>query len=122
MLLPVAVSDQTVEVCARITAALPATLGRLARRPVAGEPTRAAAWGDPAVTFACGTPPADPSAEQVQLGPPEGGLVTFGLDDVGPANAFTTVDLPVPVTVTIPDEYDSTLLVPVTSVLLTTDR
>jgi hypothetical protein len=48
--------------------------------------------------------------------------VTFGVLDLGPATAFTTIGLPVPVTVTIPDAYDSTLLVPVTGPLLTTDR
>ncbi len=109
--------------CGRLTAALPDTVGDgLGRRPVVGDPARSAAWGDPAVTLACGTAPADPSAEQVQLGPPEGGLVTFALDDIGPAMAYTTVGLPVPVTVTVPDAYDSTLLVPVTSALLQTDR
>ena len=48
--------------------------------------------------------------------------MTFGVDDVGAANAFTTVGLPVPVTVTVPDAYDSTLLVPLTSVLLATGQ
>lgn len=111
------------ELCGRLTAALPAVLGDgLAQRPVTGDPTRTAAWGDPPVTYVCGSAPADPTAEQVQLGPPEGGIVTFAIDDVGPATAFTTVGLPVPVTVTVPDAYDSTLLVPVTSALLALDR
>ena len=110
---------EAADLCARVVAALPQTVGEgLARRPVTGEATRAAAWGDPAVTLGCGTAPADPTAEQVQLGPPEGGLVTFAVDDVGAATAFTTVGVPVPVTVTVPDAYDSQLLVPLSGVLL----
>ncbi len=70
------------------------------------------------MTYACGSAPPDPNAEQVQLGPPSGGLVTFAVDDVGAATAFTTVGLPVPVTVTVPDAYDSQLLVPISRALL----
>jgi len=108
--------------CGPLVAALPATLGALSRRPVTGEVGRTAAWGDPAVTLACGSPEANPAAEQLQLGPKEGGIVTFAIHDVGPATAFTTVGLPVPITVTVPDAYDSTLLVPITVVLLAMDR
>ena len=108
--------------CGPLVAALPATLAALSRRPVTGEVGRTAAWGDPAVTLVCGSPEANPAAEQVQLGPKEGGIVTFAIHDVGPATAFTTVGLPVPITVTVPDAYDSTLLVPITVVLLAMDR
>jgi hypothetical protein len=94
----------------------------LDRRAVTGDAALVAAWGDPAVTLVCGGAAADPAFEQVQLGPPEGGIVTFALDDLGSATAFTSVDLRVPVTVTVPDAYDSTVLVPVTSVLLREDR
>jgi len=120
------VSTETAERCTALIAALPPTLGqdrKLPRRVTTGGAAgRAAAWGDPTVTLVCGTPPADPTAEQVQLGPPDGGIVTFGIQDLGPATAFTTVGLAVPVTVTVPDAYDSTLLVPVTGPLLAADR
>ncbi len=118
-------SADTAARCAALVAALPATLGqdrKLQRRATTGGAGLTAAWGDPAVTLACGTAPADPAAEQVQLGPSAGGIVTFGIRDLGPATAFTTIGLAAPVTVTIPDAYDSTLLVPVTGPLLATDR
>ncbi len=113
-----------VERCADLVGALPSLLrssrADLARRPVAGDPTRTAAWGDPPVLLVCGAvPPAgDPTAEQLQVGPPGGGLVTFVLADLGTSTAFTTVGLPVTVTVTVPDTADSTVLVPITPALL----
>lgn len=118
----VAVTGVAAPQCGLLVAALPATLGALSRRSVTGEVGRTAAWGDPAVTLVCGSAEANPAADQVQLGPKEGGIVTFAVHDVGPATAFTTVGLPVPVTVTVPDAYDSTLLVPITGVLLAVDR
>ncbi len=108
--------------CRRLVAALPETVGDgLRRRPVEGDPGLAAAWGQPPVVVACGGAAPPPTAQLVQLGPPEGGIVTFASDDVGAATAFTTVGLPATVTVTVPDAYDATLLVPLTSVLLRVD-
>ncbi len=105
--------------CAELVAGLPETLrGGLVGRPVLADATRAVAWGDPVVTLVCGAAPPDPTAEQITLGPPEGGLVTFAVDDVGAATAFTTVGTAVPVTVTVPDAYDATLLVPIAGALL----
>lgn len=119
---PTGIAAPAQGVCDRVAAALPVTLGdRLARRPVTGSAQLTAAWGDPAVTLVCAGAVADPAAEQVQLGPPEGGLATFAIHDVGAATAFTTVGLSVPVTITVPDAYDSTLLVPVAGVLLRLD-
>ena len=43
--------------CAVLLRDLPAALAHGAkRRPVTGDPTRTAAWGDPPVTLACGVP------------------------------------------------------------------
>jgi hypothetical protein len=50
-------------VCRALLAKLPGRLGELVRRPVSAGPEQNAAYGDPAVTVACGTagptPPAD---------------------------------------------------------------
>jgi hypothetical protein len=72
---PAAVTAADAARCAALVAALPGTLGQgreLPRRATSGSTGRTAAWGDPAVTLVCGTPPADPTAEQVQLGPSSG--------------------------------------------------
>jgi hypothetical protein len=54
---------RTATVCRALLARLPDRLGELARRPVTGGAEQNAAYGDPAVTLACGaagpTPPAD---------------------------------------------------------------
>ncbi len=124
---PVAVSAPSARAadarrCEELVAALPATLGPgLDRRPVTGDATRTAAWGDPAVTLVCGAPPAgDPGVdgEPFDVGPPEGGLVRFLQDDVGAANVFTTRDRAVPVAVTVPDTADATALVPLLPAVL----
>jgi len=99
--------------CTELLAALPDVLSDgLARRPVTGDATRTAAWGDPAVTLACGAPEADPTAERLRLGPTSDTLLSFAIDDVGAATAYTTVGLDVPVVVTVPDAHDATVLVP----------
>ncbi len=106
--------------CARLTRALPDALGLgLARRPVAEVPDRAAAWGDPPLVLRCGTAPAGRpgvDGEPVTLGPPDGRVLPFLVDDVGAASTFTTRDRAVPVEITVPDAYDAQavqVLVPV---------
>ena len=106
--------------CGELLAALPATVGPgLARRPVT-DPTRTAAWGDPAVTLVCGASRPDPAADRVELGPPQGPTAAFAVDDVGAATTFTTTTTTgrrVRVAVTVPDSYDATLLVPLVPML-----
>lgn len=65
---------------------------------------------------------ADPVAQQLQLGPSAGGLVSFAIGHDGSATTFTTAGLRVPVLVRVPDTTDSTVLVPLAAVLLNTDR
>jgi len=109
--------------CAQLLAALPDELGdRVAQRPVTGDPARTAAWGDPAVTLACGTVKADPTAEVLTLGPSDDQLMSFAIDDVGAATAYTTVGLRVPVTITVPDAQDATVLVRLVAPLRSTLR
>jgi len=109
--------------CAELVGALPDLLAEgLSRRLVAGDPTRTAAWGDPAVTLACGAARPSPTAMRLRLGPPDGPLQTFAIDDVGAATAYTTVGLDVPVVVTVPDTQDATVLVPLVEPLRRTLR
>lgn len=108
--------------CPALLAALPATLsssaGVLQRRAVTGPgAVLAVAWGEPAVVLECGVAPAALSAEVLRLGPDDDTLVTFEPDDVGAATAFTTGELRPDVRVTVPDRYDSTLLVDLAPVL-----
>ena len=104
--------------CARLGPLLPASLGEgVERRPVTGDDTRTAAWGDPAVTLVCGTPAPPKGSEVVQLGPSDQPVMTFAVVDVGAATAFTAEGLGVPVTVTVPDADDATLLVPLVAPL-----
>ena len=108
--------------CARLSAALPATLGEgLARRPVAEVPDRAAAWGDPPLVLRCGTAPAGRpgvDGEPVTLAPPDGRALPFLVDDVGAASTFTTRDRAVPVEITVPDAYDAQAVQALVPVLL----
>jgi Protein of unknown function (DUF3515) len=90
------------DVCRALVAKLPDTLGELARRPVRTGPEQNAAYGDPAVTVACGTP--GPSV------PPDGQL--FVLDTVcwyaeqhADAAVWSLQDRAVPMTVRVPARY-----------------
>lgn len=108
--------------CAPVLAALPTVLGPgLVRRPVVDGGSRAAAWGDPPVTLLCGTATADPNAQQVQVGPPAGPLLSFAIGHDGAATTFTAVGLRIPVLVRVPEDADSTVLVPLVTALTTGD-
>lgn len=107
-------TDAVAARCAALVAALPETLrtsdGELPRREVRA--TGVAAWGDPAVTLACGVPSAseDVAGEVFGFGPPGGRQVSFLLDDLGAARTYTTTDLPIGVRVAVPDAHDAPFL------------
>jgi hypothetical protein len=95
--------ERAATVCRALLSRLPATVQGMAQRPVTAGPEQNAAYGDPAVTVACGVP-----AAQV---PPTAEL--FDLDQVcwyqtpgDGATVWTTVDREVPVRVTVPKAYD----------------
>ena len=105
--------------CSALLRALPEEIGEgLRRREVTGDPLRTAAWGEPAVTLECGVERPTRAEPPVELGPnDEGPLVAFTTRDVGAGTRFTTSDRAVTVAVTVPDVYDSQVLVDLTGAL-----
>jgi hypothetical protein len=104
---PSASAQPVLQACAALMAALPAELDKgVRRRPVTGDATRTAAWGDPAVTLRCGVPLA------VQTATP---LVIDGLPFVTDKQAghvlWTTADRAVNVALDIPTSYEQAYLV-----------
>jgi hypothetical protein len=90
-------------VCRALLSRVPHALRDLPQRPVTAGAKQNAAYGDPAITLACGTKlPSFPPTDTV-----------LGLDGVcwyaaqGPTGStWTTLDREVPVTVTVPARYD----------------
>ena len=116
---PSATDPVLVSSCSALLRALPEEIGQgLRRREVAGDPLRTAAWGEPAVTLECGVPAPERPEPPVELGPNDDGpLVAFTTRDVGAGTRFTTSDRTVRVAVTVPDLYDSQVLVDLTGAL-----
>jgi hypothetical protein len=93
-----ALPEAAAQVCRQVVAALPATVGARARRPVTGG-AQNAAWGDPPVTFACGAPAPSvaPAQDLTQLSG-----VCWATTVAGDHTSWSTVDRQVPVQVTVP--------------------
>jgi hypothetical protein len=90
-------------VCRALLAALPDTLRDRRRRPVTAGADQNAAYGDPAITVACGTGPL-PSVDPVATVYPLSGVCWFAVP--GPSStAWTTLDREVTITVTVPNSY-----------------
>jgi len=92
------------DVCRTVVAKLPDAVRQLRRRPVTSGSEQNAAYGDPAITLACGAPVAsvEPTATVYNLS----GVCWYPRKGSS-ATAWTTVDRSVPVTVTVPDSYDA---------------
>jgi hypothetical protein len=100
-----ALSPPVAAICRALVAKLPPTIREAAQRPVTAGAEQNAAYGDPAITLACGViAPSFPATDNVYLldavcwhaGPAPGGGAT----------RWTTVDRTVPVAVTVPDAYE----------------
>jgi hypothetical protein len=105
---PVAMPAQPLDeraavVCRALLAHLPATVVDLAQRPVTEGPEQNAAYGDPAVTVACGiTPPEFADTDEVWVI----NHVCWHNATSADAVVLTTVDREVPVRITIPAGYE----------------
>jgi hypothetical protein len=95
-------ADRPATVCRALLSRLPDALRDRQRRPVTSGPEQNAAYGDPAITLACGGPAA--SVDPAALVYPLSGVCWYAVE--GPnATVWTTVDREVPVTVTVPKGY-----------------
>ncbi|GAB7050582.1 DUF3515 family protein [Catenuloplanes indicus] len=103
MAAPALDDDETVA-CRALTSQLPVTVRNLAQRPVSAGPEQNVAYGDPAITVACGGE--QPSFLATDLVYPLN-KVCWHATETPDASIWTTVDRRVPVTVTIPKSYDS---------------
>lgn len=100
---PVAtLAPAAVEVCKRVVTALPKQIAPDVNRRVTAPPSLStAAWGDPPITFRCGTAPGSKRDELYSFD-----AVTWAVHDTGASRTWTTVSARVPVQVVIPDAYD----------------
>jgi hypothetical protein len=95
-------AERPATVCRALLSRLPGALRDRQRRPVTSGPEQNAAYGDPAITLACGGPRA--SVDPTGLVSLLSGVFWYAVE--GPtASTWTTVDREVPVTVTIPNGY-----------------
>jgi hypothetical protein len=99
-----ALPDEAAATCRGLIAKLPGALRAEPRRPVTAGSDQNAAYGDPAITLACGAPaPSIPAGAEV--------FVLSGVcwlsTPTGGGTAWTTVDRATPVRVTVPKSYDS---------------
>lgn len=93
-------------VCRALTATLPTAVRDLAARPVTAGPEQNAAYGDPALTVACGVPAASyPATDDVWVVNRVCWHAVEGRDRI----LLTTVDREVPVQVAVPREYEQPL-------------
>jgi hypothetical protein len=87
--------------CADLVAALPQRVDPgVERRPVAGDETVTAAWGDPPVTLQCGVPAPDRPEEEFIVND-----VLWTVRDIGPGFRWTTSGRELHVAVEVPDAY-----------------
>lgn len=88
--------------CRNLLTHLPDALRDRPRRPVTAGAEQNAAYGDPAITMACGVPPVMlPTGADVYL---LSGVCWYSQPE-GAGTAWTTVDRAVPVRVTVPGSY-----------------
>lgn len=108
-------SPRAATACRAVHARLPAAIRGIPQRPVTAGPAQNAAYGDPAITVACGVeqPPMCPSVDEVRPGcvPLDTELLTMNevcwyATRQGDAHTFTTMDREIPVRVTVPALYE----------------
>ncbi|MFE9189135.1 DUF3515 family protein [Micromonospora sp. NPDC007208] len=101
-----ALAARPATVCRALLSQLPASIRDLAQRPVTAGPEQNAAYGDPALTVACGgTEPAFPSTDEVWTV----NQVCWHLAEQADAAVLSTVDRETLITVRVPRSYEQPL-------------
>ncbi|MFI9642203.1 DUF3515 family protein [Micromonospora sp. NPDC051925] len=101
-----ALAERPGVVCRALVSQLPATVRELAQRPVTAGPEQNAAYGDPALTVACGGP--EPTVEATaDLWTVN--RVCWYAAETSDATVLTTLDRETAVTVTVPRAYEAPL-------------
>lgn len=108
--------EQTARVCLAVTSQLPGKIRDLQGRPVSAGPEQNAAYGEPAITVACGVPqpimcttPDDPTPGCVAMDTELLIMnnVCWYAKPGADAATITTMDREVPVQVTVPANYEN---------------
>ncbi|MFC0028446.1 DUF3515 family protein [Micromonospora chaiyaphumensis] len=101
-----ALAERPATVCRALVSQLPATVRDLAQRPVTAGAEQNAAYGDPALTVACGGSPAivQPTDEVWSVN-----KVCWHAVQEADATVLTTVDRETPVRVRVPKQYEQPL-------------
>ncbi|MGC4756162.1 DUF3515 family protein [Micromonospora trifolii] len=101
-----ALAARPATVCRALLSQLPASIRDLAQRPVTAGPEQNAAYGDPALTVACGgTEPNFPSTDEVWTV----NRVCWHLAEQAEAAVLSTVDRETLITVRVPRSYEQPL-------------
>ncbi|MDG4808304.1 DUF3515 family protein [Micromonospora sp. WMMD1120] len=101
-----ALAARPATVCRALLSQLPDRIRDRAQRPVTAGPEQNAAYGDPALTVACGgTEPTFPSTDEVWTV----NRVCWHLAEQEDAAVLTTVDRETPITVRVPRSYEQPL-------------
>nr|WP_239140204.1 DUF3515 domain-containing protein [Plantactinospora endophytica] len=101
-----ALAERPATVCRALLSRLPATLRDLGQRPVTAGPEQNAAYGDPAVTLACGVArPSVPAVADLWMVNGVCWFTEHGTDGL----VLTTVDREVPVRLTVPAKQEQTV-------------
>lgn len=99
-------AERPATVCRALLSKLPTTLRDLAQRPVSAGSEQNAAYGDPAVTVACGVPPATiGKTDEMWVV----NRVCWHVKEHEQETVLTTADREVPVRVSVPREYSQGL-------------
>ncbi|WP_434090283.1 DUF3515 domain-containing protein [Micromonospora avicenniae] len=101
-----ALATRPAVLCRALLSQLPPTVRDLHQRPVTAGPEQNAAYGDPAVTLACGgaEPSLPPTSDVYSVN-----KVCWYADEQPDATVLTTVDRETAVTVRVPREYGAAL-------------
>lgn len=101
-----ALAERPATVCRALLSQLPQSIRDLAQRPVTAGPEQNAAYGDPALTVACGgTEPTIPATDEVWMV----NRVCWHPVEETDVTVLTTVDRETPVTLRVPRSYPQPL-------------